>query len=57
MDVFEGLKIFKLFNNDIISFENSNIMKRYIENYLRLNCPDLVYIIYSDNVENIYGLC
>ena len=57
MDVLNDVKIFKLINNDVISFENSNIMKRYIENYLRLNCPDLVYIIYSDNVENIDGLC
>ena len=57
MDVLENIKIFKLIeDNNIISFDNSNLMKKHIENYLRIVCTELVYIIYSDNVENIEGI-
>ena len=31
-------------------------MKRYIEEYLRINCTDLTYIFYSNDVENIEGI-
>lgn len=56
LDVLENLKLFKLKHNDIISFDNMNNMKKYIDNYLYSNCHELIKIIYSNNVENINEL-
>ena len=53
LDVFENLNLFKLKNENIISFDDINLMKKYIQNYLYRNCNELINIIYSDDVEDI----
>ena len=53
LDVLEYINLFKLKNNKIISFHNIELMKQYINHYLKKNCNELVEIIYSDNVETI----
>lgn len=56
IDIFKNLNLYKLLNNDIISFNNIDTMKEYIEAYLYNNCLQLENIIYSDNVENIENI-
>jgi adenylosuccinate synthase len=56
LDVLEYINLFKLKNNKIVSFHNIELMKQYINHYLKKNCNELVEIIYSDNVETIPGL-
>jgi len=56
LDVLEKINLFKLKNNKMISFHNIELMKEYIDNYLKKNCNKLIEIIYSDNIENIPGL-
>ena len=53
LDILEYINLFKLKNNKIISFHNIELMKQYINHYLKKNCNELVEIIYSDNVETI----
>jgi len=57
IDIFEKLNIFKLKNNKvIISFNNIDLMKKNINNYLYDNCKYLNKIIYSNNIETINEL-
>ena len=56
IDIFKNLNLYKLLNNDIISFNSIDTMKEYIEAYLYNNCSQLENIIYSDNVENIENI-
>jgi len=56
IDIFEKLQIFKIKKDIIIKFDNINILKKYIENYLKEYCLDLRFILYSNNVENVDGL-
>ena len=51
-----NLGIFKLKHVNIVPFGAMNLMKKYIEIYLFNNCPELIDIIYSDNVEYIKNL-
>jgi len=54
VDVLEKLNFYKLFYiNYLQVFETMNDMKNFIREILNNNCPLLVNIIYSDNVENI----
>jgi len=53
-DVLETLSIYKLmYNNEIISFNSIEEMKKYINNILQQYCPYIKKIIYSNNVEII----
>lgn len=56
IDILLKLNIYKLINNDIITFDTFDNMKDYIENYLHSNCTNLTNIIYSDNVEYIENM-
>tara|TARA_B100000900_G_scaffold236700_2_gene200995 strand:+ start:46 stop:1065 length:1020 start_codon:yes stop_codon:yes gene_type:complete len=56
LDVLENVKKFKLFNTKLISFDNLDLMKKYIKEYLLKNCNNLENIIYSNNVEHINEL-
>ena len=56
LDVLENVKKFKLFNTKLISFDNLDLMKEYIKEYLLKNCNNLENIIYSNNVEHINEL-
>ena len=56
IDIFKNLNLFKLINNQLISFDTIDDMKEYIETFLHTNCLNLVNIIYSDNVENIENI-
>ncbi len=53
-DVLEILSIYKLiYNDEIISFNSIEEMKKYINNILQQYCPYIKKIIYSNNVEII----
>ena len=56
IDIFKNLNLFKLINNQLISFDTIDDMKEYIETFLHTNCLNLVNIIYSDNVENVQNI-
>lgn len=56
IDILLKLNVYKLINNDIITFDTFDNMKDYIENYLHTNCTNLTNIIYSDNVEYIENM-
>ena len=56
IDILVKLNVYKLINNDIITFDTFDNMKDYIENYLHTNCTNLTNIIYSDNVEYIENM-
>lgn len=56
IDIFKNLNLFKLINNQLISFNTIDDMKEYIETFLHTNCLNLVNIIYSDNVENVQNI-
>ena len=51
-----NINIFKLYGSELISFDNINLMKKYIEIFLHNYCNNLEDIIYSDNVETIDNL-
>ncbi len=54
VDVLEKLEFYKLYYNNYLQvFENMNDMKNFIREILNNNCPLLVNVIYSSNVENI----
>ena len=54
VDVLNKLNIFKILENDkVINLKRINNIKRYIENKLKLECPFLKNIIYSNNPCNI----
>ena len=56
IDVLININIFKLYGSELISFDNINLMKKYIEIFLHNYCNNLEDIIYSDNVETIDNL-
>ena len=53
LDIFEALNIFKLKNCQIVEFNNMDSMKKYLEDFLKLNCNGLDKIIYSNNPINV----
>ncbi len=54
VDVLEKLGFHKLYyNNYFHNFDNMNEMKNFIREILNNNCPLLINIVYSDNVDNI----
>jgi adenylosuccinate synthase len=54
IDILEELKLFKLIHEDgLISFENLEEMKLYINDIINKNCRYVSNIIYSGNVEYI----
>lgn len=56
IDILLKLNVYKLINEDIITFDTFDNMKDYIENYLHSKCTNLTNIIYSDNVEYIENM-
>jgi adenylosuccinate synthase len=56
LDVLENIQKFKLFNTKLISFDNIDLMKEFIDHHLLKNCKFLKTIIYSNNAEYINEL-
>ena len=57
VDVLETVQLFRvILQQKEVQFENLREMLEFVENILKKHCPNMTQLIFSDNVETIYGL-